>query len=169
MRQLNSRRIAGGGVAVENEDVALVQFDRAVGEQPEPQFRTLEIDQHADRPSRLLLQRPDHCDPLAHRVMRGVAHVDAEDVRPRGEQGGDRLLVGRRRTESGDDLYAAVAAEMQRLLPELKSSDGAGLTRNPPHDHDRLQGVAEFAWSVSWTVQLFASLPVSTSKKPVRS
>ena len=42
----------GVGIAVEHEDVALVQLRPAVGEHAEPQLRPLQIDENADRPVR---------------------------------------------------------------------------------------------------------------------
>ena len=85
----------------------------------------------ADRPAGLLLERADHRHPLAHRVMRGVAHVDAEDVGAGGEQSRDGLAVGRGRAEGGDDLDAAAATGMQGLLHEVgrlkRRGDGATL------------------------------------------
>ncbi len=86
MGQLNARGVARRRIGVERESVPLVQFGAAVGEQAEPELRPLQVDEHADRPARLLLERADHRDPRAHVVMRGVAHVDAEDVGPAPER-----------------------------------------------------------------------------------
>ena len=119
MRQLHPSRVAGRGVAVEHEDVALVQLRPAVGEQAEPQLRSLQVDQHSDRPARLLLERADPRHPLPHRVVRGVAHVDAKNVGAGGEEGRDGLAIGRGRAEGGDDFYAAAATGMQGLLHEV--------------------------------------------------
>ena len=166
MRQIDARGSAERRVAVESEGVALVQVDGAAGEGAEPQLRSLQIDEDADRAAGLFLERADHRHPLAHDVMRGMAHVDAEDVGAGGEQVGDGLAVARGGAEGGDDLDARRRRACTCVpptiggLPPRSFLPGAG--REPAF---AAQG---FAWSVSCTVQLLASLPVSTSKKPVR-
>ena len=167
MRQIDARLAAGRGIAVKDEGLAVAQVGAAAGERAEPELRPLQVDEDADRAAGLFLHLADHRDPLPHPVMRSVAHVDAKDVGAGGEQGGDGLAVGRSGAERGDDFDAA-ATDLQ-----LRSSDNR--RRSPPRsffasperraDVVRLKGVA---WSVSCTVQLLVSLPVSTSKKPVR-
>ena len=166
MRQIDARLAAGSGVAVKDEGLAVAKVDAAACERAEPELRPLQVDKDADRAAGLFLDLADHRDPLPHPVMRGVAHVDAKDVGAGGEQGGDRLAVGRGGAEGGDDLDAAAtglhwrSSDNRRRLPPC-------LFFAPPHVRTDFL-VQGFAWSVSCTVQLFESLPVSTSKNPVR-
>ena len=117
MRQIDARRSAERRVAVESEDVALAQIGAAAGEGAEPQFRSLQIDEDADRAAGLFFERANHRHALAHDVMRGVAHVDAEDVGAGGEQGRDGLAVARGGAEGGDDLDAAATGLQFMFLP----------------------------------------------------
>ena len=96
---------------------------------------------------------------LAHRIVRGVAHVDAEHVGARLEQARDDGLIRRRRTKSRDDLGAA---QPSHLVCFGRPGIAVGAT---------LRGSCCPGWSVdsvSCTVQERCS-EVSTSKKPVRS
>ncbi len=113
MGQINARGSPETRIAVEDEVVALVQVRPSAGEGAEPQFRTLQVDQNADRAVHLLLERADCRHPLAHGVMGGVTHIDAENVGAGGEQGGDGLAIGRGGAEGGDDLDAAAATGLQ--------------------------------------------------------
>jgi hypothetical protein len=49
--------------------------------------------------------------------MRGVAHVDAEDIGAGGEQMGDGLAIGRSGAKGRDDLDAAAAMVLQLRPP----------------------------------------------------
>ena len=80
MRQVHARGVAGRCVGVEHEGVAGFHRHRAAGERADPQLRPLQIDQDADRPAGVALDRADHAHQLAHALLAGVAHVDAEDV-----------------------------------------------------------------------------------------
>ncbi len=151
MRQIDALGGARRRIAIEREAGPLEQFLRAIGEHADAQLRTLQIDEDADRPFELLLERANQRDALAHHVVRGVAHVDAEHVGAGQKQRGDHLALDGSRAQGGDDFDAAVAAG-QAEAPYLRAG--------------RRQGVLG---SVSWTVQFLASLPVSISKKPVRS
>ena len=55
MRQVNARGVAWSGVGVEREDRIVVEHDGAAGEAADAQFRTLQVDQDADRPAALAL------------------------------------------------------------------------------------------------------------------
>ena len=77
---------------------------------------------------------------VAELLGRRVAHIDAEHVGARLEQGADRLFVVGGRTEGGDDLDATIASHCVFASP---------------------------SGSVRRTVQSRSS-PVSTSKNPVR-
>jgi hypothetical protein len=55
----------------------------AVFERIEAQFRALKIGQNANRPTKLLLRCPDHGNLRAHTIMRGMAHIDPENVNAR--------------------------------------------------------------------------------------
>src|SRR5207302_1001612 len=77
-------------------------------------------DQNADRPPVLEFDRADCRHELAHAVVRGMAHVDAEDVGAGPKQAGDDGAVGGRRTEGGDDLGPAQASH-QSMIPKSGS------------------------------------------------
>ena len=114
MGQIDARRAARGGVAVEGEVRRPCAGRRAPpANAPSLQLRALQVDEDADRAAHLLLERADRRHPLAHGVMRGVAHVDAEHVGAGGEQGGDGLAIVRGGAEGGDDLDAATATGLQ--------------------------------------------------------
>ena len=94
MRQVHARGVAGRIVGIEREGVALLHHGEAAAELSEPQFRPLQIDQDADRAIVFLFDAADRRDQLAHFVMRGVAHVDAEHVGAGLEQPGDHCAFG---------------------------------------------------------------------------
>ena len=87
MGQLDARRVAGRRV-VESRTKRLAdgQLDRLVGEGADAQLRPLQVDEDADRAADLGLDLADGRHQLAHEVVVGVAHVDAEDVRTRPEE-----------------------------------------------------------------------------------
>jgi hypothetical protein len=93
MRQVHARGVAGRGIGVEAEGLVLGQRHGVGRETADPQLRALQIDQDADRPSVLGLHRANRRHQLAHALVRGVAHVDAEDVGARLEQAGDHAAV----------------------------------------------------------------------------
>ena len=115
---MDARRSAERGVALEGEEVALVEVHGAAGEGAKPKLRPLQVDEDADWTARFLLERANHRHALAHDVMRGVAHVDAEDVGAGGEQGGDGLAVARGGAEGGDDLCSA-ATDLHFTSPTI--------------------------------------------------
>ena len=80
MRQLHPSGVARRRIGVEDKFLAPVDFGRAVLERAEPQLRTLQIDQDADRPVIFRLYSADIGHQLTHPVVIGVAHIDAEDV-----------------------------------------------------------------------------------------
>ena len=149
------------------------------GEFADAQLRPLQIDENADRPVELLLERANHRDPLAHGVVRGVAHVDAKDVGAGLEQRGDGRPIGRGRAERGDDLDAASTSDHKRLLQSVRRPAGESLQpalsrsassrQRDASGNDKRRDAQGLTGSVSCTVQFLASLPVSTSKNPVRS
>ena len=139
MGQLNASSVAGRRIGVERERVPLVQLGRTLGEHPEPQLRPLQVDQHPDRPPGLLLERTDHRHPLAHGVVRRMAHVDAEDVGPRLKEGKDSLAVGGSGTKGRDDLHATAATELHEVLLGLDVS--VGRTARPASRRRRTYGV----------------------------
>ena len=112
MRQIDPGLVAGGRVEVERERFAVAKV-APFGNIADTKFRPLQIDENADRAADFLFERADHRDPLAHAVVRGMAHVDAEDVRPRLEQLRENLAIGRSGAERGDDLDAAATTRMQ--------------------------------------------------------
>ncbi len=71
----------------------LVDHDCALGKAAEPQFRSLQIDENADRTAVLGFYGADSGHKLAHALVTGVAHIDAKYVGAGFEQPGDRLAA----------------------------------------------------------------------------
>ena len=141
--QLDAGRVAGVGIVIEHEALADHQVDGLVGEHADPELRSLQVDENADRVAFLGLDLADGRHQLAHELVIAVAHVDAEDIRARPEELLDHRLFGRCRPQRCENLGSS----------------------RPPHVS---RSVPCWSGSVSWTVQLFCS-PVSTSKNPVFS
>ena len=81
-------------VGIEREGLADGNLDRLVGEGAEAKLRALQVGEDADRPALLRADGADRGHEFAQLVMRGVAHVDAEDVGTGLEQRRDDRLVG---------------------------------------------------------------------------
>ena len=147
-----------------------VDHRRAAGEGAEPQLRALQVDQDADRPAGVRLDAADHADQLAHAVVAGVAHVDAEHVGAGLEQA---ARSSRRRTRPGRAWRRSWRGAGVSLLAAPPRGGGGAAAggrlacRRRARRQRRAAGVCS-AVSVSCTVQERCS-PVSTSKKPVRS
>ena len=165
MRQLYAIEVARLGVLVEREGCAVVEHRRTVGERADAQLRSLQVAQDADRPGVFRLHRADRGDELAHPVVRGVAHVDAERVGAGLEQFADHLGIAGGGAERGDDLGSAQPPHRRGLPGNCDGPCRPGVG-NKPGVNGRC-GLVSPA-SVSCTVQARCS-PVSTSKKPVRS
>src|SRR6266851_666217 len=194
VRELDAGIVAGSLVGIEDKTFAVVELDRAFGERPQPKFRALKIDQNADRPAVATLDIADGLDQFAHLVVRGMAHIDAEDVGTGLEQASDHRTVGGRRAKRCKDLDAAQSSHglLPGAAPGGRPDAPGGVPRGeldmpgaPPGELDmpgrfpgppgptvpgipgtRCAGCS--VDSVSCTVQARCS-PVSTSKKPVRS
>jgi len=72
---------------------ALDQDNGLLPEGADPQLRPLQIHQHADRPAIGRLGIPDHAHELAHPLVGGVAHIDAEHVGTGRKQRRDHLAA----------------------------------------------------------------------------
>jgi len=91
MRQVDPLPVAGLRVVVEHEGLALRDLHRAVLEAPEPELRPLQVGKNADRPVMPVFDVADDGDEVAQPLVRGMAHVDAEDVRTGAVQLVDRF------------------------------------------------------------------------------
>ena len=116
MGKANPGGVAGRRIGVEDEFLSGDEIGAAASKNADAQFRSLQIDQHADRPPNALLDGANHRDALAHGVGIGVAHVDAEQVGARPPQIFDGRLVIGGGTKRGDDL-AATKPNHARFLP----------------------------------------------------
>ena len=85
--------VAWRGIGVEHERFARGKHGWIGREGADPELWTLQIEQNADRPIVLGLHVPDRRGQLAHARMRGVTHIDAEDVGACLEQAGDDASV----------------------------------------------------------------------------
>src|SRR4051812_46427340 len=179
MRKLNPGSVAGRLVGIQHETCAVLELDRPFGEGADAKFWALKIDQDADRAAVAALDIADRGHHLAHLVVRGVAHIDAEDVGAGFEQAADHRAVGSGGAEGRKDLDAAQASHF--LVPDAGGSPGApggvppGMPGSPPcPPGPTVPGIPGTRCvgcsfdSVSCTVHARCS-PVSTSKKPVRS
>ena len=101
--------VAGRRIEIEAEPVAGGELDRAVGEIAEPQLRTLQIGENADRPSGLRLDAADVLEQRALLVVAAMAEIQPENVDPGVEQRAQPLAAGARRADRRDDLGAAQA------------------------------------------------------------
>src|SRR4051812_3687624 len=182
MRKLHPRDVAGRLVGIQHEARTVLERDRTLDERAEPKLWALQIDQYADGPAVTALDIADGRHQFAHLVMRGVAHIDAEQVGAGLEQAADHRTVGRRGAEGRENLDAAQASHF--FVPGAGGRPDApggvppgelGSPGNPPGPPGptvpgipgtRCEGCSFD--SVSCTVQARCS-PVSTSKKPVRS
>src|SRR5260221_3114664 len=194
MRKLNAGVVAGSLVGIEDKTFTVVELDRAFGERSQAKLWALKVDQNADGAAVARLDVPNGLDQFAHLVVRGVAHIDAEDVGAGLEQAPDHRAVGGCRAKRCKDLDAAQAphgllpgatpggrpdppggvppGEFGRLGAAPGELDMPGRFPGPPGPTvpgipgTRCAGCS--LDSVSCTVQARCS-PVSTSKKPVRS
>ena len=96
----------------------------AAFESAQAQLRPLQVEQHADRPAELLLQRADGFQAPRVVGLRAVAEVEPEHVHAVLEQGADGPLVGRGRPERGDDLGAAGASHGEGFTPSREGGPG---------------------------------------------
>ncbi len=69
MGQVHPRRVAGGGIGIEDEMRALDQENGVLPKGTDPQLRPLQVDQHADWPAIGRLDIADHAHELAHAVV----------------------------------------------------------------------------------------------------
>ena len=167
MRQIGARCVTGRRIGVEDERSAFVDRHRPADKGAEPQLRSLQIDQNADRTAACFLDGADRRHQFAHAVLAGVAHIDAKHVDAGDEQSLDHLRIGRGRSEGGDDFGAALASH--RLPPCAGGGTDTcdGFKRDPAGPSEGRGGSGRSgacsAVSVSCTVQDRCS-PVSTSK-----
>src|ERR1700732_3633660 len=115
MRKLNAGVVAGSLVGIQNKAFAVVELDRAFGERAQPKLGALKVDPNANRAALARLDVANGLDQFAHLVVRGVAHIDAEDVGAGLEQAADHCAVGRCRAKRCKDLDAAQTSH--GLLP----------------------------------------------------
>src|SRR6266436_9038665 len=80
VRKLNAGVVAGSLVGIEDKTFAVVKLNRALGERAQAKLWALQVDENADRAAVAGLDVANGLDQFAHLVVRGVAHIDAEDV-----------------------------------------------------------------------------------------
>ena len=116
--------VARRRIGIEHEVSPGTSVARPVLEFADAQLRALQVDQDADRPAVAVLDGADRGDQLAHPLVRGVAHVDAEDIGARLEQPGDDRPLGGGRTERCHDLGPAQPSH--RVGPQRNGAVGCG-------------------------------------------
>src|SRR5687767_6695795 len=107
MAEIDAGFIARLGIGVESEDLSGIDARFAALEDAETQFRALKIGQNPDWPVELGFDLADRPMQLFKKLVRGMAHIDAEDIRTGQEQSFDHLRAGGGRPERCDDLDAA--------------------------------------------------------------
>src|ERR1700694_4136287 len=124
MRKVDAGVVAGRLVQIEDKTFAVLELDRALGEGAQAKLGALKIDQNADRPAVATLDIANRLDQLAHLVVRGMAHIDAEDVGAGLEQAADHRAVGRYGPKRCKDLDASQASH--GLVPGAAAGGGPG-------------------------------------------
>ena len=107
VRQRRAGRVAGRGVEVEAEGLALGEILRAIGEHPAAQFRALQVGEDGDGTAGIGLDLADRRVTLRDIGMPPVAHVEPKHVGTGLEERADRVVVVRRGPERGHDLHVA--------------------------------------------------------------
>ncbi|MCY1296062.1 hypothetical protein D9M70_454310 [compost metagenome] len=108
VRQVDARVVAGHVLVVEREGLADLEIHLAFCELADAQLRALKIGENADRPTTVAFHRADALNQRAHHVVARMAHVDTEQISPGLVQLLDHLLIGRRRSERGEDFDFSV-------------------------------------------------------------
>src|SRR2546430_11755759 len=184
VRKLNAGVVAWSLVGIEDKAFAVVELDRSFDERAQAKFWALQVDQNADRAAVATLDVANGLDQFAHLVVRGVAHVNAEDVGAGLEQAPDHRAVRGCRAKRCKDLDAAQAPHglLPGATPGGRPDPPGGVPpgelempgRFPGPPGPTVPGIPGTRCagcsldSGSCTVQARCS-PVSTSKKPVRS
>ncbi len=108
MGQKHAGAVARLVLVVEGKGLTDLEVDLAFGKLADAQLRTLQVAENADRAATARFDRADALHQRAHHVVACVAHVDTEQISPRLVQLLDHLLVGRRRSERGEDFDFSV-------------------------------------------------------------
>src|SRR5579859_5932454 len=85
-----------GDLSDKPDAIALAQKPLAAIERAEPDLWSLQVDENSDRPSAFQFQRAHRAMERGELGVRGVTHVDAENVDAGIEQSGNALLRRRR-------------------------------------------------------------------------
>src|SRR4029079_9959400 len=110
MAQSDARVVARCRIDVEGEDLAGLDARLTALEGADAQFRTLKVGQYADRARELRFDLADRAMQLFQKLVRGMTHIDAENIRTRQEELFDHLRAGGGRPECRDDLDASIAS-----------------------------------------------------------
>ncbi len=106
MRKMDAFGVARRRIGIQDEGLAFEQVDPRVGELPHAKLGALKVDEDADRAPIFRFERPDRADPLAHGIVAGMAHVDAEHIGARLEELGQDRAILRGRPQGREDLHA---------------------------------------------------------------
>ncbi len=109
MGQVNPLGVAGSGIVVKHKMITGGDRNLFLFKCSDAKFRSLKVDQHADRPLAGRLDGANGSAILGKQLMGGMAHVDAEDIRTGQEEALDLLRRGRGGTQRGDNLYATIS------------------------------------------------------------
>src|SRR5260370_11772961 len=115
VRKLNAGVISGRLVGIQDKTFAIVELDRILGEGAQAKFWGLQVEENADGAAVARLDVANGLDQFAHLVVRGVAHIDAEDVSAGLKQAPDHRAVGGCGAKRCQNLDAAQAPH--GLLP----------------------------------------------------
>ena len=113
MRQVNPRGVTGRLVGVKSKSVTGIDPHFLVGESADADFWSLQIGKNADRTSDFFLNSTNGAMQGFQQLVRGVAHVDAEDIDTGDEKLFDHFRAGRRRPQGCQDFDFAFAMHVQ--------------------------------------------------------
>ena len=114
MRQAHPLCGARSRIEIEPKGRAFHQRYRAARERPDSKLGALQVEQNADRPAGLRLDRADRLHPLAMIGRSSMTEIQAENVDAPMEQRMDHRWRGARRAECRDDLGVPLTAHAVR-------------------------------------------------------
>lgn len=113
MRQVDPPLVAGGVAEVEGEGLPTLQLHGTGGEAADPQLRTLQVHEHADRVVQLRFHLAHPGEALRVIGVVAVAEVQAEQVGAGLHQGTDIVAAAGGRAEGGKDLGFLVGCHVR--------------------------------------------------------
>ena len=108
MRQTDAAAVAGGGIEIEPKCLAHCQLDPALPKAADPELRTLQVGDDADRAPERRLDVADRPVAFGVLLVRAVGEVQTEGVRARLVQRAHPLRSRAGRAEGRQDLGGTI-------------------------------------------------------------